>query len=194
MRECLFARYRLLTATRLTETASALGAHLSVGSVHLVSQHPLHLFTPFVVDSRIVAFDARAIFIEQRVARLRDEVTTSVLTVTQIVGSPSISVFDILRNLGPEAARQPSPIPTPTIRACALADAETREMLRQEMDLCRQGRKFWNYGDDGPKLTKQQQLQQQQEQLHQQATTGSTPLSKAARHLCLQERLRIAAQ
>ena len=72
-RECLFARYRLLIATGLSETASRLGVGLSVGSVHIVFQHPVYLLTPFVVDSAVVAFDARAIYIEQRIARLRDE-------------------------------------------------------------------------------------------------------------------------
>ena len=72
-RECLFARYRLLIATGLSETASRLGVGLSVGSVHIVFQHPVYLLTPFVVDSAVVAFDARAIYIEHRIARLRDE-------------------------------------------------------------------------------------------------------------------------
>ena len=73
VRECLFARCRLLLATGLTQTAASMGIGLTVGSVHVVTQLPLRLMTPFAVDSTVTAFDARAIYVEHRVARLSDE-------------------------------------------------------------------------------------------------------------------------
>jgi len=182
IRECLFARYRLLLATRLTETASGLGVHLSVGSVHLVTQHPLHVFTPFVVDTRVVAFDAKAIFIEHRIARLRDEVTVGVLLATQIVQSDGVTIFDILRHLDWKTGSRPSPLPSPAVRACALVEAEIREMLRKEMEMCRMGWKFWD-GSSEDRISRGHET-----------AAGPNRISKAARQLCLQERLRIAAE
>ena len=65
-------------------------------------------------------------------------VTVAVVTATQVVTSDTCTIFDILRCLDTPGCRLPSPLPPPSVKACALVEAETRDMLRREIEQCRQ--------------------------------------------------------
>ncbi|XP_015209804.1 protein THEM6 isoform X2 [Lepisosteus oculatus] len=66
LRECDFARFSLYTRNGMFKAARALGANMVVGASTVRYRRSLHLGEPFELRSRVLAWDDKAFFVEQR--------------------------------------------------------------------------------------------------------------------------------
>ncbi|KAI1901298.1 hypothetical protein AGOR_G00032870 [Albula goreensis] len=85
LRECDFARFSLYTRNGVFKATRALGAGLVVGASTIRYRRALSLGEAFELRSRIVTWDEKSFFLEQRFVSRRDEVVSAVMLCRQNV-------------------------------------------------------------------------------------------------------------
>ncbi|KAG7455112.1 hypothetical protein MATL_G00252910 [Megalops atlanticus] len=85
LRECDFARFSLYTRNGVFKATRALGATLVVGASTIRYRRALSLGEAFELRSRIVAWDDKAFFLEQRFVSCADGVVCAVMLCRQNV-------------------------------------------------------------------------------------------------------------
>ncbi|XP_035286108.1 protein THEM6-like [Anguilla rostrata] len=90
LRECDFARFALYTRNGVFKATRALGASLVVGASTIRYRRSLSLGEAFELRSRIVAWDDKSFYVEQRFVSRADGVVSAVMLCRQNVqrGSP----------------------------------------------------------------------------------------------------------
>lgn len=99
LREADLARCVHLTRCGIFQAVRALGAHTVLSAVGCRYRRSLHLFERFVIHTRLLGWDERTFFLEQRFVSARDGFVCAVLFVRQhVVGaSPDKAVQHLCR-------------------------------------------------------------------------------------------------
>ncbi|KPP56692.1 hypothetical protein Z043_125665, partial [Scleropages formosus] len=85
LRECDFARFALYTRNGLFKATRALGATMVLRIVTIRCCRPLAIFQAFELRSRIVAWDDKSFFMEQRFVSCADGTVSAVILCKQNV-------------------------------------------------------------------------------------------------------------
>lgn len=85
LRECDFARYSLYVRNGVFKAVRALGASMVVGASTIRYRRPLYVGEGFELRSRIVAWDDKSFYLEQRFVSSKDSLVAAVMLCKQNV-------------------------------------------------------------------------------------------------------------
>ncbi|XP_069076967.1 protein THEM6 isoform X2 [Pleurodeles waltl] len=132
LREADFARFSHFTRCGIFAALRALGAGLVMGSNVARFRRSLRLFEPFEVRTRLLCWDERAFFVEQRFVSPKDgRVCAVVLSRQHILGS---SPEKIVQHLCKRKVESPE-FPDEVVHLISFNDASSKR-LRVESGIC----------------------------------------------------------
>ncbi|XP_049603443.1 protein THEM6 [Syngnathus scovelli] len=85
LRECDFARFSLYIRNGVFKALRALKASMVVGATTIRYRRPLYIGEPYELRSRVVTWDDKAFFLEQRFVSSKDELVCAVMYCKQTV-------------------------------------------------------------------------------------------------------------